>query len=169
MYHVRMKILLIVFTLISSLLCSFVQAGTLSGTVVRITDGDTLVVLDANKAQYKIRLMGIDAPESNQAYGKESKDNLSYLVAGKFVVVEYDKLDRYKKIIGKILLSGKDVNLEQVASGMAWHYKNYQGEQSQADRMEYSEAEIDARNTKRGLWHDPDPIPPWNYRKLKRN
>ncbi len=169
MYHVRMKILLIVFTLISSLLCSFVQAGTLSGTVVRITDGDTLVVLDANKAQYKIRLMGIDAPESNQAYGKESKDNLSDLVAGKFVVVEYDKLDRYKKIIGKILLSGKDVNLEQVASGMAWHYKNYQGEQSQADQMEYSEAEIDARNTKRGLWHDPDPIPPWDYRKLKRN
>ena len=169
MYHVRMKILLIVFTLISSLLCSFVQAGTLSGTVVRITDGDTLVVLDANKAQYKIRLMGIDAPESNQAYGKESKDNLSYLVAGKFVVVEYDKLDRYKKIIGKILLSGNDVNLEQVASGMAWHYKNYQGEQSQADQMEYSEAEIDARNTKRGLWNDPDPIPPWDFRKLKRN
>ena len=164
-----MKILLIVFSLISSLLCSFVQAGTLTGNVVRITDGDTLVVLDANKVQYKIRLMGIDAPEKKQAYGKKSKDNLSHLVAGKFVVVEYDKLDRYKRIIGKILLSGQDVNLEQVASGMAWHYKKYQGEQSQADQMKYSEAEIDASNTKRGLWHDLDPIPPWDYRKLKRN
>lgn len=145
-----------------------VSAGTITGNVVRITDGDTVVVLNANKVQYKIRLMGIDAPEKKQAYGKKSKDNLSDMVAGKFVV-EYDKLDRYKRILGKIKLSGKDVNLEQVNSGLAWHYKKYQGEQSQSDRMMYSKAESEARNAKRGLWNDPDPIPPWDYRKLKKS
>ena len=164
----RMKILIIILTLAGFLLCSLVNANTLTGNVVRIIDGDTVVVLDANKVQYKIRLMGIDAPEKKQAYGKKSKDNLSDLVAGKFVVVEYNKLDRYKRIIGKILLNSNDMNLKQVSSGMAWHYKKYQGEQSRADQMKYSEAEVDASNAKRGLWYDPEPIPPWDYRKLKK-
>ena len=145
-----------------------VMAGTIAGNVVRITDGDTLVVLDSNKVQYKIRLVGIDAPEKKQAYGKKSKENLSDLVAGKFVVVEYNKVDRYQRILGKILLNSKDMNLEQIKSGMAWHYKKYQGEQTQADRIEYSEAEVDARDARRGLWQDPEPIPPWEYRKSKR-
>jgi endonuclease YncB( thermonuclease family) len=166
MYNPLMR-LFTVF-LISLLACSSIQAGTIAGTVVRITDGDTVVVLDANKVQYKIRLVGIDAPEKKQAYGKKSKENLSDLVAGKYVVVEYDKLDRYKRVLGKILLSGKDMNLEQVASGLAWHYKKYQKEQSQSDRMLYSEAEVDARDARRGLWQDSDPIPPWEYRKSKR-
>ena len=145
-----------------------VMAGTIAGNVVRVSDGDTLVVLDSNKVQYKIRLVGIDAPEKKQAYGKKSKENLSDLVAGKFVVVEYDKLDRYQRILGKILLNSKDMNLEQIKSGMAWHYKKYQKEQSQSDRMLYSEAEVDAISAKRGLWYDPSPIPPWEYRKLKK-
>lgn len=145
-----------------------VSAGTITGNVVRVTDGDTVVVLDANKVQYKIRLMGIDAPERKQAFGKNSKDNLSDLVAGKYVVVEYEKRDRYKRILGKIMLSGKDINLEQVSDGMAWHYKQYMNEQSRSDQQKYSEAEIEARNAKRGLWYDSNPIPPWEYRKLKK-
>jgi len=153
-----------------SLLASFpIQAGTITGNVVRITDGDALVVLDANKVQYEIRLVGIDAPEKKQAYGKKSKDNLSHLVAGKYVVVEYDKFDRYKTVLGKVLLSGKDINLEQISSGMAWHYEQYRGEQTMKDQIEYSEAEIDARDAMRGLWQDPNPIPPWVFRKPKRN
>ena len=166
MYNPLMRLTTIF--LFSLLVCFPVQAGTITGTVVRITDGDTVVVLDANKVQYKIRLVGIDAPEKKQAYGQKSKENLSDLVAGKHVVVEYDKLDRYKRVLGKIMLNGADMNLEQVASGLAWHYKKYQRGQSQADQLLYSEAEIDARNAKRGLWQDPDPIPPWEYRKLKK-
>ena len=167
MYNPLMR--LITFLVISLLAYSSVQAAVITGTVVRITDGDTVVVLDANKVQYKIRLVGIDAPEKKQAFGKKSKENLSKLVAGKYVVVEYDKLDRYKRVLGKILLSGEDMNLEQVSSGLAWHYKKYQSEQSKADRIEYSEAEVDARDARRGLWQDPEPIPPWEYRKSKRN
>jgi len=169
MYNPFMRLItILLICFLQPLAYPSVWAGTITGTVVRITDGDTLVILDTNKVQHKIRLMGIDAPEKKQAYGKKSKENLSGLVAGKFVVVEYDKLGRYKRVIGKILLNGKDVNLEQISSGLAWHYKQYQDDQSQSDRMKYSEAEIDARNAKRGLWNDPNPIPPWEYRKPKR-
>ena len=147
---------------------SLVQAETLSGRVVRVTDGDTIVVLDADKVQHKIRLQGIDAPERGQAFGTKSKEHLSELVAGKTVVVDYNKYDRYQRILGKVLVNGEDVNLEQVEAGMAWHYKKYQGEQSSSDRIRYSDAELEARREKLGLWRDPNPIPPWEYRQAKR-
>ena len=144
-------------------------ADSLTGRVVRVTDGDTIVVLDANNAQHKIRLTGIDAPERKQAYGTKSKEHLSDSVAGKFVVVEYDKRDRYERILGKVLLSNEDMNLEQVKAGLAWHYKKYQDEQSTSDREKYSDAELDAMRNKRGLWADHNPVAPWEYRKAKRN
>jgi endonuclease YncB( thermonuclease family) len=130
-------------------------AETLKGRVVHITDGDTLVVLDASNVQHKIRLQGIDAPERGQAFGTKSKEGLSNLVAGTSVVVDYSKYDRYQRILGKVLLNGEDVNLEQVEDGMAWHYKKYQGEQSSSDRVRYSDAEREARRRKIGLWRDP--------------
>ena len=147
---------------------SVALAGTLTGHVVRVTDGDTIVVLDASNAQYKIRLTGIDAPEKKQAFGSKSKEHLSESVAGKFVVVEYEKRDYYKRILGKVLLSGEDMNLEQLRAGLAWHYKKYQKEQTAADRVKYSDTEIEARAAKRGLWQDAEPVPPWDYRRARR-
>jgi endonuclease YncB( thermonuclease family) len=143
----------------------YAWGATLTGRVVRITDGDTLVVLDSSNAQHKIRLAGIDAPERGQAYGTKSKEHLSDSVAGKFVVVEYEKRDRYERILGKVLLSGEDMNLEQIKAGLAWHYKKYQNEQTTADRVKYSDTEREARMARRGLWHDDNPMPPWDYRK----
>ena len=83
-------------------------------------------------------------------------------------MVEYNDLDRYHRILGKVLLDGEDINLEQVSSGMAWHYKKYQREQTTADRVRYSDAEREARRQKLGLWHDPQPVPPWDYRQAER-
>jgi endonuclease YncB( thermonuclease family) len=94
---------------------------------------------------------------------------ISDLIAGKSVVVDYSKYDRYQRILGKVLLSGEDVNLEQVEAGFAWHYKQYQGEQTPSDRVEYSNAEREARRLKVGLWHDPNPVPPWDYRQAERD
>ena len=144
------------------------RADILTGRVVRVTDGDTIVILDANNTQHKIRLQGIDSPERGQAFGAKSKENLSNMVAGKTVVVDYSKRDRYQRIVGKVLLDDQDVNLEQVQAGMAWHYKKYQGEQTIDDRIAYSDAELDARRQKRGLWIDVNPTPPWEYRQAKR-
>jgi len=75
---------------------------------------------------------------------------------------------QYQRILGKFLLSDQDMNLEQVRAGLAWHYKKYQKDQTSADRELYSEIEIEAREANRGLWRDPEPVPPWEHRKSKR-
>jgi endonuclease YncB( thermonuclease family) len=143
-------------------------AETLTGKVVKITDGDTLYVLDANNKQHKIRLAGIDAPERKQAYGLASRKHLASIVAGKQVTVEYEKRDRYGRIVGKVLLDGMDVCLEQVKAGFAWHYKKYQHEQSLEDQRLYADAENKARYERLGLWRENNPNPPWEYRRLYR-
>ncbi len=77
-------------------------ADSLNGKDVKITDGDTLYVLDANYKDHKIRLAGIDAPERKQAYGLASRKHLASVVAGQQVTVEYQKRDRYGRILGKV-------------------------------------------------------------------
>ena len=106
------------------------QAETLTGRVLRIKDGDNIVVLDASKVQNKIRLQGIDAQERRQAYGTKSKEHLSDLIPGKSVVVDYSEYDRYQRVLGMVLLAGEDVNLEQAEAGITWHYKRYERELS---------------------------------------
>lgn len=151
-----------------SLFSVIALADQLQGRVVGITDGDTITVLDSSNTQYKIRLSGIDAPERGQAFGQASKQNLSGLIFGKSVTVEFSKRDRYGRIVGRVLLSGRDINLEQVRGGHAWHYKQYEREQTPAERKAYAEAETEARKEKRGLWRDAEPVPPWDYRKERR-
>lgn len=138
------------------------------GRVVRIADGDTITILDGANGQHRIRLQGIDAPESHQAFGTQSKKNLSNMIFDRQVTVEYEKTDQYGRIVGKILLDGKDINLEQVKAGMAWHYKEYQREQSPADRELYARAEDEARNARRGLWAEADAIEPSAFRKEQK-
>jgi len=141
---------------------------TLTGRVVRIADGDTVTVLDATNTQHRIRLQGIDAPESHQAFGTQSKKNLSDMIFDKDVTVVYDKTDQYGRLVGKILLDGKDINLEQVKAGMAWHYKEYEREQSPNDRELYAHAEDEARSARRGLWVEANPIEPAEFRRDER-
>jgi endonuclease YncB( thermonuclease family) len=137
---------------------------TFNGRVVSVEDGDTIMVLDQANRMYKIRLQGIDAPEGGQAFGDRSRQNLSSEVFDKEVTIEWSKRDRYRRIVGKVLLNGDDVCLEQVRAGMAWHYKYYQSEQSHEDRRLYADAEHDARAMKRGLWSESNPSPPWDFR-----
>jgi endonuclease YncB( thermonuclease family) len=141
---------------------------TISGRVVRVADGDTITVLDGANEQHRIRLKGIDAPESHQDFGAKSKQSLSSLIFGKEVTVGYDKTDQYGRLVGKVLLDGKDINLEQVKAGMAWHYKDYDREQTPEDRELYARAEAEARAARRGLWIDANPVAPSEFRKEQR-
>lgn len=143
-------------------------AESYSGLVVSVADGDTVTVLDGANRQHKVRLAGIDAPEKAQAFGKVSRQNLAQLVFKKQVTIEFEKLDRYRREVGKILVAGRDINLQQIEAGLAWHYKKYQSEQPPADRPTYSAAESSAATERRGLWRDPSPTPPWEFRKSKR-
>jgi len=125
-------------------------------------------LLDAQKKQWKVRLLGIDAPEKKMPFGQRSKQHLADLVYRKSVIVEYSKRDRYGRTLGKILVGGVDANLSQIRAGLAWHYKQYQRDQSFEDRQLYSEAEDTARSSQRGLWADANPTPPWDWRKQQR-
>lgn len=144
---------------------SHLWAGTLSGRVVGVSDGDTITVLDASRQQYKVRLQGIDAPESRQAFGNVSKRGLSDLVAGQQVDVQYQKEDRYGRLLGVVFVGGQDVNLAMVSRGLAWHYTFYQRDQSILDRQRYALAQQQAQQAGIGLWRDAQPIPPWDFRR----
>lgn len=143
--------------LIFILLTLSMIAQTITGKVTSITDGDTIKVLE-NKAEYKIRFNGIDAPEKSQAYGQKSKEFLSSLIFGKEVIVEVKDKDKYGRYVSDIFLGNKYINAEMVENGFAWHYKEYSKDKSLA------ELEDKARMNKVGLWADSNPISPWDFR-----
>ncbi len=143
--------------LVLSLVFATAAFGQLSGRVVGVHDGDTLTVLDAEKTQHKIRLSAIDAPEIGQDFGQEAKHQLSDLTFGKTVMIEGNKIDRHGRRVAKVLINGRDANLEMVVVGLAWWYKDYQREQSSRDREIYNAAEADARSRKLGLWSTGSP------------
>ena len=153
--------LLLIFTHLS------IFSESMLGKVVGVSDGDTITLIDSTNAQHKIRLIGIDAPEKAQAFGQMSKKSLSDLVFSKEVEISWEKRDRYQRILGKVLLDGQDICLEQVKRGMAWHYKQYQRDQSQEDRSKYDLAEKNARERKLGLWAEDSPIEPSQFRHKK--
>jgi endonuclease YncB( thermonuclease family) len=130
--------------------------------VVGVHDGDTITGLDDSKTQYKIRLDAIDAPELGQPFGQASKKALSEKVFGKDVVVIAKTKDRYGRTVGHVMIDGRDVNLEMLEEGMAWHYKKYD------HNKRLAETEDHARAAKKGLWHDATPIAPWEWRKTER-
>ncbi len=100
-------------------------ADTLTGKVVKVADGDSITILDSTDTQHRIRLQGIDAPERKQAFGNASRKHLASLVAGKEVTVKWDKRDRYRRIVGFVIVDGQDMNLEQVKAGIGlWQDKH---------------------------------------------
>ena len=139
-----------------------------------MTDGDTLTLLDSERKRYKIRLGGIDAPEDGQPFGQRSKENLSDMVFGKDVRVEWKKRDKYKRIVGKVWVQPEscptcpmtlDAGHAQITVGLAWWYRKYAREQSPADRGAYEFSEQEARAKRVGLWSEPDSVPPWEWRR----
>jgi endonuclease YncB( thermonuclease family) len=151
--------------LVGLLVCASAAADTLSRRVVRVVDWDTVVLLIAGHDQERIRLAGIDCPERKQVFGTRAKEALARLAAAKQVTVEWDKRDRYGRIVGKVIADGRDVNLVLVREGMCWWYRKYAHEQSGVDQSLYEDAEAKAREKRLGLWLDPRPVPPWEWRR----
>ncbi len=141
------------------------HAEQITGKIVSVADGDTVTLLDSNKQQHKIRLSGIDAPEKAQPFGQRSKQHLADMVHGQQVIADCGKVDKYMRRVCKIMINGRDANLQQIEFGLAWWYRKYSSDQLPADRVVYEFAEISARSNQRGLWHDPDPTPPWDWRR----
>jgi endonuclease YncB( thermonuclease family) len=136
-----------------------VPAKSITGVVTSVHDGDTIKIGSTN-----IRLEGIDAPELAQTYGVQSRDNLRALVNGQTVTVYYNKIDRFGRTVGAVFNNScVNVNLQQVRTGSAWHYKQYQCEQSAGARSDFAAAQIAADIANRGLWAF-SATSPWVYR-----
>lgn len=137
-------------------------ANVIFGKVIGVADGDTLTVLDPEQQQHTIRLEGIDAPEGGQAFGSASKEALSTKVFGKSPWTEWRDTDKYGRTLGHIYLDGRHINLEMVADGFAWHYKEYSSDPRLAN------AEVVARGRRLGLWNvNNPPTAPWEFRHPK--
>ncbi len=154
------KCLQIVFLIL--LFCSYANSLELVGKVIKVSDGDTITLLTDDKVSHKIRLNDIDAPEKKQAFGNKSRDNLASYIAGEIVTVKYKSKDKYGRVLGTIYFDNLDINLQQVKNGYAWVYKQYSKNQT------YYQEEQKARDLKKGLWIEKEPIAPWEFRKQKR-
>lgn len=138
-------------------------SDNLFGTVISVHDGDTLTLLVSGNQQLKIRLSQIDAPESDQPFGQKSRQSLANLVFNKNVQIEKETVDKYGRTVGTIFLDSIDVNREQIKQGMAWAYRQYLHDQSLIQDEEM------AKQAKIGLWSDPNPMPPWEYRHTRKS
>jgi endonuclease YncB( thermonuclease family) len=127
------------------------------GLVERVADGDTLTVITANQTKLRIRMFGIDAPETpkgskfpGQPYGREAEAYLKRLVQGKRVKVEIYQVDRYKRLLSTIFLNGKDISLAMIKAGLAEVYRG--PEPGNPYKPQYHAAEETARSVKKGMW-----------------
>ena len=142
------------------LLVAVFPAQALEGKVVSVLDGDTVIVLDENNNQTRVRLASIDAPEKNQPFGMQAKHALSELVYFKNVVVSEDTIDRYGRLIGLIKLNAINVNAMLVEDGYAWVYRKYLNNRDK----NFVKLEKIAQEAKRGLWSE-HAVPPWEWRR----
>lgn len=140
---------------------AFSASADFTGRVIGVADGDSITVL-RDREQVKVRLVDFDAPEKAQPFGNRSKQTLEVLVKGREVKVVERGRDRYERTLARVYRGDVDVNAEQVRLGMAWVFRRYSSETD----LDASEAE--AKKHKRGLWRDPDPMPPWEWRKAKK-
>ena len=135
---------------------------TITGKVVGVYDGDLLTLL-VNKKEIKVRLAAIDTPErrGGQPFSKAAKQFLSDSVFGKTVQIQKVGDAGWDRDLGYVVADGVNVNAELIKQGLAWHYKEYSDDETLA------RFELDAREAKRGLWVDVEPVPPWEFRKPK--
>jgi micrococcal nuclease len=136
---------------------------TITGKVVKIADGDTFTLLIAGNKQVKVRLYGIDCPESKQDFGSRAKQFTAARAFGKQVKVHVKNLDRYGRSIGTVILpDGKILNEELLRAGLAWHHKRYDKSQR------FALLESQARSKKLGLWSAKRPVAPWEFKRARK-
>lgn len=140
------------------------EAGEVfQGAVVGVSDGDSLTVMREGRG-VKVRLFGVDCPESRQPFGYKAKQFTAALAFGRTVVVTVRDQDRYHRFVAEIRLAdGTDVGRELVRVGLAWWYERYAKEDRVLERLQAA-----ARARQTGLWSDPKAVPPWEFRRARR-
>ena len=140
---------------------------SIEGVVRAVYDGDTVLLATRENSRLKVRLYGIDAPETRkpgvigQPFADVSKRTLMYKIMGRQISAEIVDIDKYNRCVAILRYNGRDINREMVTEGMAWAYRQYL---HGAYASEYIGAEEVARARHKGLWRDANPLPPWEYR-----
>lgn len=152
---------LLLLTIFCSLLA--VKANTLNGRVVEVLDGKTMTVENTGR-RIKVALKLAEPPEKEQAYSDVARLHLSGLVLGRQVAVEYTGLGAEALLLGRVFCENRDVGLQMIRDGVAWFDRSYESELNEAERRVYADSEQAARSEHRGIWQDPAPVAPWEWR-----
>lgn len=167
-----MRLILVICALVLLSAATCPAARIIDGVVRAVYDGDTVLLATREESRLKVRLYGIDAPETakpdspGQPFGTIAKRTLMYKIMGRQVSAEIVDIDQYQRAVAIIRYTGRDINREMVAEGMAWAYRQYlQGPYA----SEYIGAENHARARRAGLWREANPLPPWEFRQAHRN
>ena len=162
-----MKIVLVILLQILLLTGTASAGRVVEGMVKSVYDGDTVLLATREDSRLKVRLYGIDAPETKkpnkpgQPYGDISKRTLMYKIMGRRVTVEIIDVDQYKRVVAVIRYAGRDINREMVSEGMAWAYRQYLHAPYASG---YIDSEARAQSHRAGLWRESNPQPPWEFR-----
>lgn len=132
----------------------------MAGRAIVVTDGDTFTLRLANQRDFRIRLFGIDTPESDQAFGRAAGRALTDRILGKDVFIVLEDVDNYGRLVATVFTEEGNINLSLVEEGLAWWYRDFA-----ADYRELADAESAARASRSGLWQDNNPMPPWEWRR----
>ena len=160
-----LNLILISFLILKS---SFVFSKEIKGKVIKVIDGDTIVVRTAQSKKLKVRLAGIDAPEKNQFFGDKSGEYLKKIIFEKIVRVNILDKDKYRRSVGLVFHKKNNINLNLVRTGNAWAYRKYLRILGRKLEEAFIRAESKAQFEKIGLWKDLTPTPPWIWRKNKK-
>ncbi len=167
-----------VLAMVAALCIASAQAEVIDGRVNKVIDGDTLDVVSMDNKRLRVRLGGIDAPETDQPFGRISGRNLRYLALRRPITVRSYKLDTNGRTVGQAWVAAPaacpdakatcertlDLGAAQLRVGLAWHYKHYESEQNTETRTRYADEEQKARARRVGLWSSRRPVPPWEWR-----
>ena len=140
------------------------------GISIDVQDGDSFVLRDDLGNRIRVRISGIDAPEKSQPFADRSRQHLRDLMRDVRIRLEPVKLDVFGRTVARVWIlsedskSVKDAGLAQIEAGLAWHFKRYRSDQHEQDAARYMKAEREARSEGLGLWRDPSPEPPWDFR-----
>ena len=157
------------FLALSIIILSFVSvdAASLFGKVIDVNSGDVITIYNLNRP-VRVKLMGVDAPELDQAFGDVAKKHLADLVLEKSVLVEYAGIASDSSLTGRVLLNDADIGAQMIRDGAAWFDANNGNRLSANDRDVYQQSEIAARSEKRGLWQQENAVAPWEFVKAAK-
>ena len=161
------RLILILVSIASCLICTEARASSLFGKVIEVNSGDVITIHNLNRS-VRVKLLGVDAPELDQAFGEVAKKHLTALVLEKSVIVEYTGIAADSSLTGRVLLNNSDIGAQMIRDGAAWFDPNNVTRLSATDRDVYQHSEQAARNERRGLWEAQNPTAPWEFVKAAK-